>query len=174
MSPQRLWQEADDVQELYSAIGADAAGAAAAGATDKADQNGPREVHSPLAVALRTLLLLAPRTRQASRDVLCHRRWRCAHGGRWHHTHTTNPVKYSTTGACAANTAAAGATCTPALALRSLQEVVLSHTGYAGATDAACTGAMHPATCVNCWNGRHSHGWHWRDVFHHKRSRCEH
>ena len=55
MSPQRLWQEADDAQELCSAIGADAAGAAAAGATDKADQNSPREVYSPLALALRTL-----------------------------------------------------------------------------------------------------------------------
>ena len=34
----------------------------------------------------------------------------------------------------------------PALALRSLQEVVLSRTGFAGATDSECTGAMHPAT----------------------------
>ena len=34
----------------------------------------------------------------------------------------------------------------PALALRSLQEVGLSRTGFAGATDAECTGAMHPAT----------------------------
>ena len=105
----------------------------------------------PLALAMCTLLVLAPRTRQTQRW-----RWRCAHGGCWQNRHGQPCKMHSTTGAVAAITAAAGATCS------------ITGAGAAittGGSDSGCTGAADTARntivhCQRCWCC--AHGWLWR------------
>ena len=127
MSPQRLWQEADDVQDLYSAIGADAARAETACATDKAGlakctpATGAGTAHTVGAAAsitadiarctlpLRELLERAPRALQETRGVLCHR-VRC-----WRHENGGHLEMFSATGAGAGQSAGDGATDTTVL-----------------------------------------------------------